>query len=97
MAYKLRWSEESVRNLENILEGINSKWSDKEVNHFKIKLSHQLDLIAQNPYMFPVSSFKTDLRKAVLSKQTTIFYQVTDDIIYLAYIHLNRKSIDGIK
>lgn len=46
MAYKLRWSEESVRNLENILEGINSKWSDKEVNHFKMKLGHQLDLIA---------------------------------------------------
>ena len=58
MDYKLRWSDESVKNLEDILDDIKFKWTDKEVNNFKSKLSHQLDLIVQNPLMFPVSTIK---------------------------------------
>lgn len=45
MDYKLRWSDEAVRNLEEILDNIKFKWTDKEVDNFKSKLSHQLDLI----------------------------------------------------
>ncbi|MCF8229848.1 MAG: type II toxin-antitoxin system RelE/ParE family toxin [Bacteroidales bacterium] len=97
MDFKLRWSDESVKNLEDILEDIKFKWSDKEVDNFKSKLSHQLDLIVQNPYMFPVSTIKNGLRKAVLSKQTTIFYEIMDDIVYLAYLHINKKDINIIK
>ena len=97
MGYKLRWSDESVKNLEDILDFIKFKWTDKEVDNFKNKLSHQLDLIVQNPYMFPVSTIKNGLRKAVLSKQTTIFYQIIDDIVYLTYLHINKKDIDKIK
>jgi plasmid stabilization system protein ParE len=97
MDYKLRWSDETVKNLEDILEDIKLKWTDKEVDNFKSKLSHQLELIAQNPYMFPVSTIKNGLRKAVLSKQTTIFYQVIDDIVYLAYLHINKKDLNKIK
>ena len=55
MDYKLRWSEESIRNLEEILDYLHNKWTDKEVNNFKKKLSHQIDLIIQNPFMFPSS------------------------------------------
>ena len=58
MVYKLRWSDESVKNLEDILEDIKFKWTDKEVDIFKIKLSHQLDLILHRPYMFPASTIK---------------------------------------
>jgi len=97
MDYKLRWSQESIRNLEDILDSIKTKWNDREVNNFKSKLSHQIYLISQNLFMFPVSTFKPGLRKAVLSKQTTIFYQVADGVIYLAYIHLNRKNLSRIK
>jgi len=68
MDYKLRWSDESVKNLEDILDDMKFKWTDKEVHIFKSKLSHQIDLIIQNPHMFPVSTIKKGLRKAVLSR-----------------------------
>ena len=94
MAYNLRWSEESLRNLDEIIEDIQFKWTEKEVNNFKDKLSHQLDLIIQNPLMFPASKKHSRLRKAVLSKQTTIFYEIHEEPIYLAYIHLNKRILD---
>lgn len=97
MAYKLRWSEESVRNLDEILEDIRRKWTEREVNNFKKKFSHQLNLIIQNPLMFPVSSQHPKLRKAVLSKQTTVFYELNNETVSLAYIHLNKKDDENLK
>ncbi|RKD91048.1 type II toxin-antitoxin system RelE/ParE family toxin [Mangrovibacterium diazotrophicum] len=92
MAYKLRWSAESIRNLEEVINDIQQKWSDKEVRGFKQKLGRQLNLIIRFPTLFPVSLSNPNLRKAVLSKQTTVFYQITNNTIYLVHIHLNRKN-----
>jgi plasmid stabilization system protein ParE len=97
MDYKLRWSEQAVKNLEQILDDIKIKWTEREVNNFKVKLSHQLDLIVQFPYMFPASMLKKGLRKAVLSKQTTLFYKVINDTVYLAYLHINKKDVKYIE
>ena len=95
--YKLYWSDESIENLKTILDEIKFIWSDKEVNTFKEKLSNQLDLIIQFPYMFPRSDYNPRLRKAVLNKQTTIFYEIKHNIIYLAFLHLNKLNVDKIK
>lgn len=42
----------------------------------------KLELICQFPFIFPRSEYKKRLRKAVLSKQTTIYYEVVNDEIY---------------
>ena len=97
MDYKLFWTEESIRNLEEILNYLISNWSQKVVDNFKQKLSKQLELILSNPEMFPVSNFNPRLRKAVLNQQTTIFYEVKGNIVYLAYLFVNRKNIEKIK
>ena len=97
MAYKLHWSEEAVRNLEETLENLCKNWTNREVDNFKKVLGLQLDLIVKHPYMFPVSDYMPRLRKAVLSRQTTIFYEVKDKAIFLAYLHVNRKDIENLK
>ena len=97
MGYKLHWSEESVVNLEGILESLSRNWTNREVENFKKRLGQQLDLIIKNPYMFPISDHMPRLRKAVLSKQTTIFYEVKNKAIFLAYLHVNRKNIENLK
>jgi len=97
MGYKLHWSEESVTNLEEILENLSKNWTNREVENFKKRLGQQLDLIIKNPFMFPISDHMPRLRKAVLSKQTTIFYEVRDKAIFLAYLHVNRKNIENLK
>ena len=97
MDYKILWTEEALSNLEEILDYLNERWTQKEINKFKDKLNKQLELIIKFPKIFPVSNFHPDLRKAVLSKQTTIFYKIQDNIIYLAYLFDNRKDIRKIK
>jgi len=97
MDYKIFWTEEAIRNLEEVIDYLYSRWTQREVENFKTKLSKQIDLIHRNPKLFPISTFQPRLRKAVLSKQTTIFYEVKNKTIYLAYIFVNYKSTDRLR
>ena len=97
MDYKLVWTYEAINNLDEILDYLITNWTQKEVVQFKYKLSKQIDLILQFPKMFPVSDYNPKLRKAVLSKQTTLFYQIKGEAIYLVYIFVNTRNIKRIK
>jgi len=97
MDYKLFWSDEAIDNLESILDYLNSRWTEREVDKFKKQLSKQLDLITGKPKLFPKSDFNPRLRKAVLSKQTTIFYEISEYRINLVYLFNNRQDIKKIK
>ena len=52
--YKLYWSNESLDNLENILDYLNKKWTPREVEAFKEKLRKQIDIILSFPEIFPI-------------------------------------------
>jgi len=95
--FKIFWTEEALVNLEDILNYLSSKWTKREIDNFKLRLSKQISLIQNNPKLFPLSDHNPRLRKAVLSKQTTIFYEVKDCEIYLLYLFNNKQDIDKIK
>jgi len=95
--YKILWTEEAINNLESILDYLANRWTQREVDNFKVRLSNVIGLIQQNPKLFPISQYNSRLRKAVLSRQTTIFYEVSGQIIYLVYLFNNRQDIEKIK
>ena len=97
MDYKIFWSDESLDNLDSILSYLEEEWTSKEVEKFKSKLGKQIQLITKNPKIFPVSKFQPRLRKAVLSKHTTVFYEIKGKQIYIAYLFSNRMNINKIK
>ncbi len=95
--FTVLWTDQAVNNLENIIESISNKWTEKEVANFKRSLTKHIEIIQRFPAVFPQSETVPRLRKAVMSKQTSIFYEVKGDIIYLAYLFDNRKDPDKIK
>ncbi|WP_167619317.1 type II toxin-antitoxin system RelE/ParE family toxin [Maribellus sediminis] len=97
MDYRLVWTNEAVQNLEVILTYLGKRWTDREINLFKQKLSKLLDLITKFPGMFPKSGFNEKLHKAVLSKQTTLFYLVEENSIYLVSLFITYQDENRIK
>ena len=95
--YKIFWTDEALNNLEDILDYLNNRWTQREIVNFKKRLSKQINLIEQNPNLFPISKYNPRLRKAILSKMTTIFYEVSGQIIYLVYLFNNKQDIKRIK
>lgn len=97
MDYKIFWTEEAIRNLEEIIDYLSNTWSEREVIRFKEKLGRIVIHIRSNPLMFPRSEFQPRLRKAVLSKQVSVFYEIREQFVYLVYIFVNYKSTRKLK
>ena len=97
MAYKLFWTDEAINNLEEILDYLKRRWTQREINNFKNKLKKHLDLISRFPLMFPISDYNPRLRKSVVSKQTSVYFEIKNGMIYITYIFVNRKNINKIK
>jgi len=95
--YKILWTDEAINNLESVLDYLAHKWTQREIDNFKKRLSKQICLIEQNPRLFPISQYNRRLHKAVLSKETTVFYEVSDQIIYLVYLFNNMQDVNRIK
>ena len=94
--YKILWTDEAINNLGEILDYLKNRWTQHEIANFKKKLNKQIGLIEKNPALFPFSTYNKRLRKAVLSKQTTIFYELSGKVIYLAYIFNNLQNNERI-
>jgi len=88
--YNIFWTTEAENNLESILRNLSSTLTQHETEDFRNNLSKQLILIQQNPYLFPITQNNSRLRKAVLSKQIVVFYEVTGQIIYLINLFNNQ-------
>jgi plasmid stabilization system protein ParE len=94
--FKVFWTDEAIKNLQSIMDYLDCQWTQREIDNFKKKLAKQIELIETNPRLFPVSEYNPRLRKAVLSKQTTIFYEIADRMIYLVYLFNSRQDIEKI-
>lgn len=95
--YKIFWTDEALENLEEILDYLTNNWTQREVDNFKKILSRQVSLIEKYPKIFPVSNYRPGLRKAILSKQTTVFYKLSGQIIYIVYLFNSKRDIERIK
>ncbi len=43
--FKIFWTNEAINNLEEILDYLQSRWSEREIENFKKQLSKQINLI----------------------------------------------------
>ena len=94
--YKLIWTEEALNNLKSIITYIERNWSDMEISKFANKLDHRLNLITQNPRLFPKVN-KSEVRKAVLLKQVSIFYVLARLEIRILFIFDNRQNPEKLR
>lgn len=95
--FKLFWTEEAIHNLESILHYLSSGWGEREISNFRKALSRQVDLIEKFPMIFPNSEYNPRLRKAVLNRQTIIFYEVQDHFIYIVFLFNSMQNPENIK
>lgn len=74
--YKLFWSARALNDLQNIINYLSKKWTQKEIRNFARSLDKRLELISYNPKLFSKTAKRKDIRRSVLTKHTVIYYQV---------------------
>ena len=95
--YKIIWSDEALHNLRQIMEYLESRWTQKEISKFARLLEKHIELISQNPLLFPEISYKKGIRHAVLSRQTSIYYRITDNQVQIITLFDNRQNPERLR
>jgi plasmid stabilization system protein ParE len=94
---KLKFSDLAAFKLELLFEFLIEKWSEQSNLKFLKKLDSKLKTIQSNPESYPQSEIEPGLRKCVITKQTTVLYEVQNDSIYVLNIidtRQDRKKIE---
>lgn len=78
--------------IENVFEYLELKWNEKTKKQFSNKINTIINLIIENPELFPVSSVNRKIRKAVISKQSTLFYHLNSKHIIVLSVFDTRQN-----
>jgi len=90
--YDIAWSERAITDLQNILAYLSENWTQKEIRNFSRLLDKRLKIIQVNPGLFPATHKRKDVRRSVLTPQTTIYYKVEKSTVFIITLFDNRRN-----
>ena len=86
------WPPLSESDFAGILEYLNANWGEKVVNKFIDITESIIKQIVVNPRQFPVIHNKKKIRRCVLTKHNTMFYQNSKQQIDILRIFDTRQN-----
>ena len=91
-SYEVQWSDRSLRNALQIKKYLIRKFGQIEVQKFE-GLLREFELTISNfPTLYPESSIQKRLRRAVIHKNTTIYYLFSLDKVVVISMKDNRQA-----
>jgi len=96
MALKIQWTKRAAKSFDKIVDYIEENGSEKSAIDFVKKTDKLLGEIAENPNLCPKIE-GTDVRKGVITKQTSLYYRIMDKVIRLITFWDNPRDPDKLK
>ena len=91
-SYEVQWTDRSLRNAIQIKKYLIRKFGQLEVKKFE-GLLREFELTVSNfPTLYPESIIQKRLRRAVIHKNTTIYYLFTLDKVVVVAMKDNRQA-----
>lgn len=95
--FNLLWSDRALEDLQNIISHLTKNWTQKEIKKFFRKLDKRLEFIQENPKLFPITRRRGNIRRSVLTPQTTIYYQASRNVVTIIALFDNRQNPSKLK
>lgn len=92
MSLAVNFSPESRETFSSIYHFVLQKFGERSAHEFALKTDKTIRLIAQNPLMYKASAIDKQVRIGIISKQTSVFYEVTPEAINLIFFWDNRQE-----
>jgi len=92
MPYPVRYSTRSSLEYEEILNYVSEQFGTAVAAQVDTYFEEVIDQIAINPKLFPYSNKKKNLRRCVISPQTTLYYRFNGECVELASFRGNRMD-----
>ncbi len=92
MALEIVWADEANEDLDEIIEHLEEKWTEKETRQFFTRLEECLSKIKEAPHRQKDSIRKPKTKEYQHSPQTTIFYSFDDKVVNILRLWANLKD-----
>jgi plasmid stabilization system protein ParE len=89
---QISWSPLAEESYLNTLSWILEKWTIKEAKDFEAKVESLLEKLKAQKHLCPPSGKQANLRRCVIAPQTSLVYQIKNDIIELVAFFDNRSN-----
>ena len=89
---KVVWSENAETTFDLIVNYIEAKFGVLSAKKFIKKVDSVILSISKQPYIYKSSNFNNKVRKATISKQCSLFYEINKETIQLSYFWDNRQE-----
>ncbi len=92
MSLKISYTPDAQYTLEAVYYYIEKDFGTRSADKFLSDTEKTLLLISENPLMFRASAFDINVRVGFISKQTSLFYRVSNETIHLLFFWNNRQE-----
>lgn len=92
MALEVVWSARANSELDNVIEYILNKWTEKELKKFFNRLDNSLLHISRSPQMFPDFHLLKGVKYCVVSKQSTLYFKIESTQVIIISLFDNRRN-----
>jgi plasmid stabilization system protein ParE len=86
MSLQIFYTPRSKETLASVYNFIQNKFGANSADKFASKAEKTILLIAEYPLKFKAASIDENVRIGLISKQTSLFYRVTDSSIHLLFL-----------
>lgn len=90
--YQVYWTEEAKRQVDDIIDFLNRRWTIKEVSDFLDLLSHFENLISHFPKTYKESKVFKKCRLGLVHRHVTAIYTVKGKQITILTVIDNRQN-----
>ncbi|MEM6319909.1 MAG: type II toxin-antitoxin system RelE/ParE family toxin [Bacteroidota bacterium] len=97
MSLQVIWSPASKEEYAVILGFIEDNFGENAALKFLDKTDTVIDGIATFPSMFPPSKLRKDVRKAVITKHTSVYYRYNREEVQLLHFWDNRQNPESLE
>lgn len=97
MSLLVKWSPASKDEFADLLNYVETEFGLDAALKLLDKTDNVIDNISQNPALYPSSDKFPTIRKAVITKQTSLFYRITYAEIQLLHFWDNRRNPDTLE
>ena len=75
MALTVVWSDQAKKTYASNIDYLKDAWTEKELKKFILRSEYVVLNIEENPKLYSISNKSKNIRKAVVSKQITLYYR----------------------
>ncbi len=79
MSYSVNWTLKAKKAFAQNLEYLFDEWNITVANKFIDRVDEVILKIRENPFLYPIHSPNTGIRKCILNERILLFYEVIDD------------------